>query len=496
MHGPWQGDESRLFMAMCSMGITSATAERGGSYGYGKAGLIRGSAIRLVIAYTCFEERRDDPGVTRRLLGMTYWGSHRLGGESYTGSARLGEGAENGVALPFENDAADEIAASLGMVVRNSDIPADLGTTLLLVEPTVTAPDLVDATERYWWPALHEGSLHFDVSVVDEAGEIHHPRPRSNPDIRPFIDAYEAATTSQDNRRANLRRIPLRKVERHATPGNLGLRAEVPGWSYPDHVQSESGTDHRSLIALVRKPRMVVEYFDAGRNPPFVRGTFVADDSINEALRGTEPKGHDAWQTKSAAGDPPEEDAALARNLLSRIRSQVNHFRKDLKPKPKPAERLRLPEFDRIMRSLLGGGGSGRRPPTVEQRPFSIRPGERLDTMPDGRLRLEGTAAVEFSEHHVVEAEDGDEIEVRVRYRFMEDDRPGEGAALAIEPPSGFTSATGRSDTFRGRLAAGSVARFYYVSQEYSPDWTGKLYVDAELVVSEHETADEAQSAP
>ena len=400
-----------------------------------------------------------------------------------------------GPALPFENDAADEIAASLGMAVRDPDVPVDLGTTLLLVEPTVTAHDLVAATERYWWPALHEGSLHFDVSVVDEAGDTHYPRPRSNPDIRPFIDAYEAATTPQDNKRANLRRVPLRSVGRHATPGILGLRAEVPGWSYPDHIESEPGLDHRSLVALVRKPRMVVEYFDVGGILPYIRGTFVADDSINEALRGTEPKAHDAWQTKSAAGDPPEEDATLARDLLSRIRSNVDNFRRELKPKPKPAERLRLPEFDRIMRSLLGGRGSGRRPPPVEQRPFSIRPGGGLETAPDGRLRLTGTAAVEFSEHHAVESEEGDEIEVRVRYRFMEDDRPGNSAALDIEPPPGFTSVTGRLDTFRGRLAAGSAARFNYLSEEYDPDWTGKLYVDADLVASEHETVNEAQSA-
>ena len=71
MHGPWTGDDSKLYLALCSVGITPDEPGRGGSYGYGKAGLIRGSAIRLVVAYTCFRERPDDPGVTRRLLGMT-----------------------------------------------------------------------------------------------------------------------------------------------------------------------------------------------------------------------------------------------------------------------------------------------------------------------------------------------------------------------------------------------------------------------------------------
>ena len=38
MFGPWRGNESKLWMALCSIGITTDVAGRGGSYGYGKAG--------------------------------------------------------------------------------------------------------------------------------------------------------------------------------------------------------------------------------------------------------------------------------------------------------------------------------------------------------------------------------------------------------------------------------------------------------------------------
>ena len=42
--------------------------------------------------------------------------------------------------------------------------------------------------------------------------------------------------------------------------------------------QAEEGVDHRSLVALVRKPRMVVEYLPVPqqrrRSPPHVRGVF------------------------------------------------------------------------------------------------------------------------------------------------------------------------------------------------------------------------------
>ena len=100
----------------------------------------------------------------------------------------------------------------------------------------------------------------------------------------------------------------------------------------------------------------------------------------------------------------------------------------------------------------------------------------------DGRLFLTGTTTVEFSEHHAVESDEGDEIEVRIRYRFMEDDRPSDTAEMEIELPPGFALVSGRSDTFRGRLSEGSAARFDYLSEEYDPGWTGKLLVNAELV--------------
>lgn len=488
MYGPWRGNESKLWMALCSIGITTDVTGRGGSYGYGKAGLIRGSQVRLVIAYTCFRERDEDLGVTRRLLGMTYWDDHKIDGTSYTGLARFDSGDSDNTANPFKNEEADQLAERLGMEVRDPTVPADLGTTLLVVEPTVNARDLVVAAERYWWPALQEPALHFDLQVVDQGGEVHYPRPNANPDLQPFIDAYEAATTPQDNRRAEVRQKRIRRIDDYANPGVLGMRAKRDGWSFTAHVEADDGVNHRSLVALVRKPRMVVEYYEVGQAEPFVRGTFVADDSINEALRRTEPKTHDAWLTVTASGDVPEGYVTLARKLLANIRRHVDNFRKELKPTPRPAEHLHFPDFDRVMRSLLGGGGSGKPPPLSEQRPFSISPGGDLEAVADGRLRLTGTAVVEFSEHHEVGSAEGDEVSVRVSYRFMEDDRASDSVALEIEPSPGFTRVPGRSDTFRGRLGAGSAARFEYLSEEYDPGWTGKLLVTAELVKREGST--------
>ena len=111
-----------------------------GSYGYGKAGLIAGSATRTVFAYSCFKPQDDDLAdgvhVTRRLLGMTYWGQHTIGSASFTGFSRLGDQVPSGV-QPLVNEDADALAEQLGMSSRSSDNLSDLGTTFLLLDPVV-----------------------------------------------------------------------------------------------------------------------------------------------------------------------------------------------------------------------------------------------------------------------------------------------------------------------------------------------------------------------
>ena len=106
--------------------------------------------------------------------------------------------------------------------------------------------------------------------------------------------------------------------------------------------------EHRSLVALVRKPRMVVEYYEVGRAAPYVRGVFVAHDSVDGALRATEPKGHDAWQTTASASDDiPPAATQCAKDILTRITTSVRNFRQQLKPERHRHDDYVLPAFDR-----------------------------------------------------------------------------------------------------------------------------------------------------
>lgn len=478
MYGPWSGDRSKMYLALATVSFHAKRAGTGGSYGYGKSGLIRGSAVRTVVAYTCFREREDDPSVTRRLLGMVYWGQHHRGHASFTGFGRFGHEQDPDTIVPFENEKADEIAAGLGIPVRDPEFPEQLGTTFLLIDPIVRPPDLVKAIERSWWPALESGGdFHAVVETVEGLESC--PRPRKDDVLAIFLDAYEVATAPPDNRRPDRKQVVFRAMERFSTPGVLGLVADPAGWSYPEQTEpsGNEAIEHRSLVALVRKPRMVVEYYEAGRAAPYVRGVFIADDSVDEALRATEPKAHDAWQTTASESDDiAPADTRCAKQIISRIRTAVADFRRQLKPERHRHADYVLPAFDRAMRKLIAGPARPR--PVPEPRPVSIHPDWKLTPVGADSLKVSGSVSFSLTDH----VPDGEvEVAVSIRYVFLEDDRAGDDAGIRVDPPTGF-STSGGSNGFVGRLARGVEARFRFETEPYRNDWTGELRANAELV--------------
>lgn len=269
--------------------------------------------------------------------------------------------------------------------------------------------------------------------------------------------------------------------------GELGLVAQLPGWSQPASEEWVDDTDddvaHRSLVALVRSPRMVVEYFVAREKPPHLRGVFVADEAVNEALRQTEPKLHDAWEVNSDSADVAPEHTAVAKFVRKRIKDHVAALSRSLTPPTPPPEQVRLPEWDRLFRSLWRGSGGGpRRPPVAGPRPFSIQPGEQLAQTADGQLELSGTATIGFSEHHDPAKDPREEVEVVIRCGFVAEDRRSDSLEMDIDAPDGFSVHTDKPHAYTGRLLAGQTVSFEYTCQPYEPDWTVELTVDADFV--------------
>ena len=472
MYGPW-GQESRMYLALAALGYTPKK-EGGGSYGYGKAGLIRGSATRTVIAYSCFREQSDDVGVTRRLFGMTYWGEHEVAAQRYTGFARFGSDTDAGGRVPFENEEADRVAATLGLRQRNPADSDGLGTTFLVVEPLVAPDDLRRAVERNWWPALEDPRCEFSVVIRTAEGDELVPRPKQDDVLRSFIEAYEVATVPQDNASAERRCFQMRGK----TKGSLGLVADLKGWSYPeaDPDASSPDIDHRSLVALLRKPRMVVEYYPVGRvTRPFVRGVFVANDEIDHILRQTEPKGHDCWQTNtSEAADTSATE--VAKEVLHKIKRNVATFRRTLRPLPPPAEEIVLREFDRLMRKLLLGSSRGNPGPDPTPRPFTIHVTPMAEQVGSTHVRVSGQAEFGLSAHC---RDDDCQATVQLSYKLDEDGGSGTIVPLRITPPPGFAP-DGGTGTFVGLLRKGSPAVFDFASEPHSELWTGRFIAGAQ----------------
>ena len=493
MYGSWSPPESHMYFALVAIGYTEKAAGSGGSYGYGKAGLIAGSKIRSVLAYSCFAERANEPGVTRRLLGMTYWGQHKKDSASYTGFARFGtqDGPDPEHVRPFENETADAIAKSLGLRVR-SEIDEDdegPGTSFLLVDPTVSPRDLVRAIERSWWPAIIEENGDFTVAIVDHDGTRYDPRPKRDPVLRTFIDAWEIAQGRSEPRRdedyaSSLGRGSGRGAAQPKPEerlGRLALVSDLTDWSYADHVAGpdESAIQHRSLVALTRGPRMVVEYFPAGQSPPYVRGVFIADGLVDDLLRRTEPKAHDAWRTEADDGDVAGEAAETAATILRKIKSALNNHRQRLKPPVPRAEDVVLPHFNAIMRRVLAGSGKGVNPPVADVRPVSIRMEYGPEVVSGSHIRVSGSVVFNLSEHHA-----GDEasVEVALSFRFVEDDRVGEAAAMVIQPPAGSSFVQVRDGVFVGQLKRDENAKFWFETEPYDPDWSGRLVATGSIV--------------
>jgi hypothetical protein len=495
MYGKFDQAQSKLYLALISIGYTKKAEGSGGSYGYGKAGLVGASATRTVVAYTCFRERDDDPGVTRRLIGMTYWGQHEVEGSSFTGFARYGRFTD-GWSQPFENGEADDIARSLGLETRCPDKLRDLGTTFLLLDPLIEPDDLRVAIERNWWPAITDNL--FTARVQSKAGstetETFEVRPARDAILKSFIRGYELATTAQDNALTHEVSKSLGKSPKTADAlplGRLGLLAKLDGWSYSEFHAPESPMEAEasineelfpasddesvrpsSLVALVRGPRMIVEYLEyAPGKAPFIRGTFVADEAVDELLRQTEPKAHDSWQVRGAEEGVDKRAPIVALAVTRKIKAGIAEFQKKLRPPPPAAGDVRLPIFSDLFQKLTTGKDIKLPPLPKGQPDISVKfANDGLRSGIDDSVSYKAT--IRFRLTDTFKKGDSAEVTISIEYCFIEDGRRGRSCNLTIKPPPGFTQIA--EGEFVGVLAKKSVS-FLVTTDPYSADWTGRI---------------------
>lgn len=472
---------SHFFKAFYEIGRTDKASDNGGggSFGFGKTALINASKVYVAYVYSCFEvlpknesKNMEADLVTRRAMGWAWFDSHvgisrRNRNEECQGRAQLGDQvvmSANAVkVVPYEEDDADKFATSLGIEKRSANKINELGTTILLVDPSIDPIELVRNIEKYWWPALCDDLIH--VSVVNYDGTELHPKPRVNPLLKPFIACYEIATKPNDVKPA----------------GNFKLFTQTNGNTAVSAVnqitQSDSESHYDSLkpqIAFIRKPRMVVSYFDnfqTKRVP--IRGVFVANDQADSLLRETEPAAHDQWNTNSDTTEISDAATATAKKVIDDVRKAVNEFAKELAP-PAPDTRA-LPEFDKLFGKFFGSGTTVS-PPPANPLPVHIEIKNQDLKEKNGEIFMEAKVILMLDENHK-------NLRMKIAFnpslRILEDEsRAGESIPLKIDPKTDKENWLFDNDQLIGNLERGKKYEFKIKSEPYDFLLSARLELD------------------
>jgi hypothetical protein len=487
MPGSLQDPDSVLTRALMAVGEPNMTIGAAGSYGYGKAAVAQASRPRVLLVYTCFPRDKSTDGVTRRLMGISYWGTHSHAGTKYTGWGLFGPGHAGGMSA-LEDEAADEFAELLDLPVRSPDVEEDLGTTFVIVDPMFGAEELAAAVEIFWWPLLlGTRDVKLDLKIHDEAGDTHTVTvDEDHPELGQFVRAFTAAERSRTSKTDV---IAEREVVLNRVAGITSLE-----------VKSDSSPIDRSLVAKMRSPLMVVSYEkQKNTNPPLV-GVFVSHDSTNENLRRVEPPEHDKWQKKRVGGlRPTSRDIAISKKVTEEINEAVNALRA-----PEPKAVTDLTDFSRFFPAIDGGVAKPKPPRPKgqrQQRLVHVNLVHHLDNLlatvdrpqrehlPDGTLRARAFVRFWLDKDRAARVNRTSlDATISVGARIYEEGSSGEWHPASVkqrkvgeEKTFRRTSKAGAMPTtFEGRFSIGDSVCFEIETDPYDADWTIELIFDCD----------------
>jgi hypothetical protein len=466
---------SHLYLAMYYIGGSDKPADAGGSYGFGKSALERASRVHTVIAHTAFEREEDDP-VTSRLVGFTWWPSFQLGNSMYEGRAsfanhRANDPSEVGLMTPFEDDDAATLATAIGFQQRIASNKEDLGTSFLIVDPFIEPENLLREIEKWWWPALEDNKVHIEVVMPD--GEVRTPKPLDNPFVAQFIHAYRIAVGIEEVSDPNKERLASREWRDKSGFGGSDLGAL--GLVVPDNPVDEDGDEGENapLVALMRDPRMVIQYLKYKSRRISLRGAFVASSRSNDLLRDTEPSSHDCW-TKNPSADVADEATSTAKTILDKIRDSVTRMAKEISPPP-PKSNKALGTFSKLMQGFLGNKRGTHKPPPPGGEPIELLQ-ERPTLTASGRDDVKVTS--KFSVRVANNAK-GETCVVNVKCQVFitEDDNPnGSQWPVKLKPTEKDHAFFQEEDgSWSGEITKEEKVSFWAISDPYSSLWTSTV---------------------
>ena len=459
----------RLLLSLGDGSKARGNASSGGSYGYGKSVYSANSRIHTVVAYSAFARSSGKDSAYARLLGCAYFNSHVLSGKEFSGRAWFADPSlsEAERQFPFENKSAHRVAGSLGFTPRTVE---QYGTSILIVDCPVELDEIRASIEEWWWPRLLEDDL--DIEIWEDGNRVMPPRPRTRKELVPLIHCFEMAVakstpSGKHDKAGELNRLAGIQL------GNFGFTVIDPS------IENDGdGNGKVNCIALVRTPRMVVSYLEAGRLPLPCVGTFVATPEVDHALKMSEPPAHDKWDSKSLRLEN-EAEREQVKSIVNRLKVAMKKFANDGVPPPTQSEK-RLDLLEKMLGSMF-------RPPTVPGTSQGGHPadpieinfcvGPEIEAFGNG-LQTTGV----FSLHLASDAhEAATEVSVEVRCLVMEDDGPSSEDPISItlepEPDPAISVQRTSSNRLVVSLNAESRPKFNFRSEPYDPDWTTKVFV-------------------
>lgn len=444
----------------------------GGSYGFGKSAFINGSKVSVVFAYSCFAPSGKEDKATRRFGGVVYWNDHEIDGsaEGFTGLGAFGDPDNqlNWLDSPFEDEDADALAESCGLIVRDPKNIETYGTSLIVLCPSVEPEDLVPAIERYWWPALVGPQPKMKVLVTGYDGKLKQIAPKQNPGLRNFIRAFDLATTDQN---ANIPYELKKEIRSDSGALSLGIFAGVADPATCFDPKRSDNSSKESQVCLVRSPLMVVKYVDYGRgasSAPFIEGIFVSSDDakVEKLLQAAEPATHDYWWPKGTAPkNSMKRNSPEIYNVVYSVKKGLDQAVTSLKLAIKPPivkERTGLKNFGKLISSMMSADGKGDGDIEKEVTPF------KLDFLEDPSPELYKPGMVTFFSEVQVTVDPkapNDAYRIQVNFNYSEVlEEEGQGDIVnhsfkILEGPSGFGV-----DGSSGNLKKGEQVRIRFIS--------------------------------
>ena len=475
LYGDPHQRQSHFHRLLLSVGDSTKALESratGGSYGYGKSALSLNSRLRTIVAYSAFEP--DETGATARLMGCAYLDAHEFDGKQWTGRGWFGVRRDGHVIIvdPLLDEEAHAFAERLGFRTRRDK---EHGTSILIVDSHAHDHQrILRGIEEWWWPRLLEQELEV---VVEAEGTEYFPQPKQRQDLLPFIECYSLAVGRTQPAGPHQKCDRFNRL-RGLSLGVYGLQV------LPADLADEFPEEKLGRVALIRSPKMVVEYAQMGRPTPAAVGVFLADSDIDDILKLSEPPNHDRWDPESRRLEvaKPDEDTAreVVRQVLRRLKDQMRRLQAQASP-PRPREERRLRFLERELGALFrppmrGDGREGVTDPVeirFREGP-AIRPckSDSIETFATVALRLRSDGE-----------DDSTEAIVRVRVPVLEDDhgREGELLSVTIESDDVDLADTGQTEPeFPVQLSKSEWRVFRVRSAPYDHRWATKIDVQVE----------------